>query len=136
MHFPVALFPVSVLFDGLGLWLQSSVWWTMSFWMLAVGLGTSLPAMFTGFVEFAQLPSDCSPQRTATWHLALTGGAVTFFLISLLLRGGPTPPEGGRIGAALGCSAAGLCLLAAGGHLGARLVYRYGVGQDLPSGTA
>jgi len=130
VHFPVALLPVSVLWDGLGLWTGTALWWTMSFWTLALGLAASLPAMLTGFAEFATLPSDAPAGRTATRHLLCTGGAFTFFLISLLIRQHPGVPTGGRLGRALVCSMVGLGLLAVGGHLGATLVYQHGVGSE------
>lgn len=130
MHFPVALLATSLLWDGIGLWTGASVWWTMSFWTLVFGLATAFPAIATGFVEYAQLPSEAPVQSTATWHLMLTGSAVTVFLVSLLVRGEPTQPAGRRLIAALACSGMGLLLLTVGGHLGARLVYRYGVGHD------
>lgn len=133
VHFPIALLPVSLLWDGLGLWLGTSLWWTMSFWTLSLGLVAALPAILTGFVEFARLPSGTPADRPATRHLMLTGGAVTFFLVSLLARGGPDEPEGARLLGALVCSGVGVGLLAAGGHLGARLVYRYGVGVGASS---
>lgn len=104
----------------------------MSFWTLVAGLGTSIPAILTGLVEYAGLPPDAPSDQTATWHLILTGNAVTFFLLSLLVRGGPEMLEGGRLIGALLCSLVGLALLTAGGHLGAQLVYLYGVGRDHP----
>lgn len=133
MHFPVALLPVSVVWDAVGLWLGTAQWWTMSFWTLALGLGASLPALLTGFVEFAKLPSESPAARTATWHLMLTGGAVTLFLTSLLIRGGPEMLEGERLIGAIGCSIVGLGLLAVGGHLGGTLVYQHRVGPEVPN---
>lgn len=130
VHFPVALLSVSVLWDGVGLWTGTSLWWTMSFWTLVVGLVTSLPALVTGFVEYADAALDPPSEETVTRHMILVGSAVTAFLVSLLFRGGSAVPEGGlRIGA-LFCSLMGLGLLVAGGHVGARLVYQYGIGQD------
>lgn len=129
VHFPIAFLSGSLLWDGLGLWLGTPLWWTMSFWSLVLGLATALPALLTGFIEYAQLSPETPAEQTATRHLLLTGCAVTLFLGSLLVRGGVEPPTGGRLIGALACSCAGLGLLTAGGHLGARLVYRHGVGH-------
>lgn len=129
VHFPIALLTTSLVWDGIGLWTGASVWWTMSFWTLVIGLSAALPALLTGFVEYARLPSDASSQSTATWHLMLTGSAVTLFLVSLLVRGGPDEPSGVPLIGALTCSVIGLLLLTVGGHLGAQLVYHYGVGH-------
>lgn len=133
VHFPIALLSTSVLWDGLGLWTGAAVWWTLGYWTLVVGLVTALPAIATGFLEFVTLPPNAPAGTLATWHLMLTGTAVASFLGSLLVRGGPEVPMGGRLMGALACSIVGLGLLAAGGHLGAKLVYEYRIGPAPPT---
>lgn len=130
VHFPIALLTTTLLWDGIGLWTGASLWWVMSFWSLAIGLASALPAIVTGFVEYARLPSENPAQSTATWHLMITASAVSLFLVSLLVRGGPDVPSGARLIGALACSGIGLLLLTVGGHFGARLVYQYGVGSN------
>lgn len=132
VHFPIALLSISALWDGLGLWTGSSLWWTMSYWTLVAGLVASLPALGSGFVEFVTLPSDSPAGNLVIWHLMLTATAVTCFLGSLLIRGEMTAPTGGQLAGTLAFSIVGLVLLAAGGHLGAKLVYEYGVGRVRP----
>lgn len=134
VHFPIALLCTSVLWDGLGLWTNTSVWWTLSYWTLTGGLVTALPAIVTGFLEFVTLSLDAPTENLVTWHLMLTGTAVTSFLGSLLVRGGTGVPTGGRLIGALTCSVVGLGLLVAGGHLGAKLVYEHGIGPTPPTG--
>lgn len=129
VHFPVALLSTSVLWDGVGLWTGTPMWWELSFWTLVVGLLASLPAALTGFIDYVQLETDTPPERIATWHLMATGGAITVFLGSLLVRGGPEVLQGTRLVLALTCSGVGVLLLSVGGHLGAELVYEYGIGQ-------
>lgn len=133
VHFPIALLSTSVLWDGLGLWTGAAVWWTLGYWTLGAGLVASLPAIATGFLEFVRLPPDAPAETLATWHLMLTGTAVASFLGSLLVRGGTDPLVGGRLMGALTCSIIGLGLLGIGGHLGAKLVYEYGIGSAPPT---
>lgn len=130
VHFPVALLSASLLWDGVGLWTGAALWWNLSFWTLVVGLVAAVPAAATGLAEYAKLSAESAAELTATRHLMFTGAAVTAFLVSLLVRGGPEIVRGPRLAGALACSALGLGLLAVGGHLGAILVYEYGVGQN------
>lgn len=128
VHFPVALLPVSLLWDVLGLWTGDALWWTMSFWTLVVGLLAAVPTTGTGFVAYARLSPGSPAELTATRHLLFTAAALTAFLASLLVRGSPEELKGASRVVALICSGGGAALLAAGGHLGAVLVYRHGVG--------
>lgn len=128
VHFPVALLPVSLLWDLVGIWTGGSLWWALSFWTLVAGLVAVLPAVVTGFIEYAQLSPGTPADKTATRHLLLMGVAVTVFLVSLLVRRGPEELQGARLLGAMACSGVGVVLLTVGGHLGAVLVYRYGVG--------
>lgn len=130
VHFPVALLSVSLLWDGVGLATGESLWWALSFWTLAVGLLTSLPAVATGLADYVDLSTETAVGKTATRHLLFTGAAITVFLASLLIRQGPAPIDGSRLLGAVTTSAIGLCLLAVGGHLGAVLVYDHGVGRQ------
>lgn len=131
VHFPVALLSVSLLWDGVALWTGVPLWWALAFWTLVVGLVASLPAVATGLADYAQLSPDTPAESTATRHLLFTGTAVTAFLGSLLVRGGPEALGGARLAGALACSGVGLVLLAVGGHLGALLVYQYEVGRSV-----
>lgn len=136
VHFPVALLSVSLLWDGIGLWTGTPLWWALSFWTLVVGLGASLLAVATGLVDYAQLSAGTPAETIATRHLLFTGTAVTAFLVSLLVRGRPEELHGARLAGALACSGVGLGLLAVGGHLGALLVYQYGVGRSEGGGDS
>jgi uncharacterized membrane protein len=128
VHFPVALWTTSVVWDALGLWLGAASWWTLSYWSLAAGLAIALPAVASGFAEFLRIPKDDPAEKTAIRHMYAMSGATILFLGSLLLHrpaGAPQP-----LLPALAASLAGLVLLTAGGVLAARLVYGYGVGMQ------
>lgn len=116
VHFPVALWTTSLAWDALG-------WWPLGYWTLAAGLAMALPAIGTGFYEFARIARGHPAERIALWHMGAMSGATTCFLGSLLLR----DPQPGV--AAVALSLAGLAFLAAGGVLASRLVYGHGVGM-------
>lgn len=133
VHFPVALWPASLLWDVVGLWRGDPLWWQLSFWCLALGLIAALPAIAAGFLDYASLPNDHPAMGTANAHLAIMAGATTGFLVSLLLRGGPAVSGPSPPLLAVGLSAVGAVLLVVGGWLGGTLVYRYGVGRLDPT---
>lgn len=124
VHFPVALWPVSLLGDIVGLWRGDPLWWQLSFWCLALGLIAALPTIAAGFIDYAWLPNDHPALGTANAHMLLMSSATIAFLVSLLVRGGPAATT-----LAIAFSALGITLLVAGGWLGGTLVYRHGVGR-------
>lgn len=130
VHFPIALLSTSLLWDALGLWTGIPTWWTMSYWTICAGLGMGVPALGTGFWEFVRRPLSPPADRIATWHLLCTSAALTSFLGSLLLRTGTEAGSPPYLTGVLACSLVGVLLLAIGGHLGATLVYQYGVGTQ------
>lgn len=129
VHFPVALWPTSLLGDVVGLWGGDPLWWQLSFWCLALGLIAALPAIAAGLLDYASLPNDHPALGTANAHLLIMSGATTVFLVSLLVRAGPAaaPPPSSMV--ALSFSLVGMALLLVGAWLGGALVYRHGVGR-------
>ena len=137
VHLPIGLLPASTAWDalavaGLG---GEGVFWRVSFWTLAAGLVTAVPAVATGFADFLALVRDPASGRTseraadvAVYHLMTMLAAASAYGGSFLARGGPGPPEGSRFAWALGLAGAGVLLLAVGGWLGGHLVYGHGVG--------
>ncbi len=127
VHFPIALWTTSLGWDALALGCGTASWWSLSYWCLAAGLLMALPAIGTGFVEFARIEPGHSGAKTAVWHLSAMSAAAIFFLGSLLLRKPAASPE--SVLAALALSLAGLACLIVGGVLASRLVYGHGVGM-------
>lgn len=137
VHLPIGLLPASTAWDvlalaGLG---GEGVFWRVSFWTLAAGLVTAVPAVATGFPDFLALvrgpDSSGASERAAdvaVYHLMTMLAAASAYAGSLLARGGPGPPEGSRLAWALALAGAGVLLLAVGGWLGGDLVYGHGVG--------
>lgn len=130
VHFPIALWTVSLLWDGIGLAAGQPLWWAMSYWSLALGLGFALPAMAAGYWDYFTIDVSAPAYRTALRHALVMSGAAGTFIISLIARGEALPPEGARLILALAASSVGVALLAWGGWLGGTLVYRFGVGRD------
>lgn len=126
VHFPVALWTTSLVWDGLGLWRGEASWWTLGYWSLAAGLVMALPAVATGFAEFVRIARGDPSEKTAMGHMIAMSSATVLFVVSLLLHRPAAAPQ--PLLPALAASVAGLLALTVGGVLAARLVYGYGVG--------
>ena len=127
VHFPLGLLGSAPLWDGLGLAGIAGPWWTIGYWVVAVGLVLAVLAAVAGLVDFLRAVEG--PARaTGTWHLFANVAALAAFAIGWLLRDGPVPAEERRV-AILALDAVGLLLLGIGGWLGGELVFRHGVGR-------
>lgn len=129
VHFPIALWPASLLWDAVG-WSQGgAVWWQMSYSCLALGGAMAGFAMIAGFWDYLRLPPEAAAFSTATAHMLTMLMATSAFVGSLVVRavsGQASPPSL----LAVGLSLIGLVFLIAGGWLGGTLVYRYGIGRE------
>jgi uncharacterized membrane protein len=132
VHFPIALWSATWVWDVLGASTGAAGWWQTGYWCLVAGVVMALPAAVTGLMELLALEERHPAMGTATRHMLIMGCAFAAYLGALLVRGGPLAPEGWRLPAALGLSTLGLALLAVGGWFGGRLVYWYGVGRAKP----
>jgi uncharacterized membrane protein len=96
-------------------------------WLVALGLAGALLAAGVGVIDLAAVPTGTAAFRTALLHMSAVLGATALFAVSLLLRWGdldaPRPTPAGP----LALSAVALALVGAGGWLGGRLTFRYGV---------
>lgn len=126
VHFPIALWTVSLAWDATALVLGDEFWWRISFWCLVAGLVMAVPAVVTGFIEYTRIERGHPAARIAEWHMSAMSAAAVMFLLSLLMREGTAEPSAAV--AAVACSAAGMVGLAGGGWLASRLVYGYGIG--------
>lgn len=133
---PVGLLGTSLVWDLVGIWRGETVWWAISFWVIALGLGAAGAAATAGFVDYTAIAQDDPAQATATRHMLFILGALAPYAISLVLRGGSAPPSGGATSGVLLLEALGLLLLSAGGWYGGHLVFHHGVGRDEVKGPA
>jgi len=128
--FPLALLGTSLLWDALGLWRGEAVWWAISFWNMALGVTAAFVAAMAGAVDYAAIKQGDQAEKLATSHMMIMLLAVSMYVVSLLLRGGPAAPIGaGRVGALI-LESLGLILLMVGGWCGGHLVFHHGIGRD------
>ena len=132
VHFPLALWSTTWAWDVLGAWTGLQVWWQTGFWCLVAGTVMAVPAAITGVMELTALEKGHPAEDIAMRHMLLMSSAFAAYLAALLVRDGPTAPEGWRVYAALALSTGGLGLLALGGWYGGRMVYAYGIGRSEP----
>jgi uncharacterized membrane protein len=96
-------------------------------WLIAIGLVGAVLAACAGFLDLLTLTAETAAFRTAVLHMSLmltaTIGYVTGFAWRLGSYHRPGPVPGGQ----LALSALSLAVLCAGGYLGGKLAYRYGV---------
>lgn len=129
VHFPAAFWSLAMITDIVGLLAQSDVWWSISWWALAIGLVAGLVAAGVGFVDFVLLGRARHPAvGHVQHHMLIMLSAWTVFLVGLLVRDvhdpSAVPPW------AVAITALGFVLLIIGAHLGGRLVYKHRVGID------
>src|SRR5437870_12943765 len=70
VHFPIALWSVSLLGDVAWLWRGETLWAEMAFWSLGAGLALAVPTAVTGSVDYLALAAGPAA-RVATRHINL-----------------------------------------------------------------
>lgn len=83
VHFPSALYPFSVVMDGLGLWYDNSAFHLAALYSLEGALGMSVLAIIYGAIDFLQIDSKHSAWKTAGFHALLN--ACWFIMFGVLL---------------------------------------------------
>ena len=86
IHFPSALFPISLLFDFMSYIGDGAVLSKGSFYLIAVGLAFAPLAMLTGFMDYFSMTPKSKQKQTATIHWVINTLSVGIMLVSLLLR--------------------------------------------------
>lgn len=126
--FPVGLWVISFVWDVVAISTGSTLWWTLSFWTMLVGLLMALPTAVTGLVDFTGIRPEDPAKRTAIVHLVLTVSVASLFLVNLVLRGGSEPPP--NAGLAVFLTGFADLLLMFGGWFGGKLVFVHGIGTE------
>lgn len=126
VHFPIAFWSLATL-SGWVARFSDLIPANFSFFLLIAGMITALPAVFSGFIEVGQIREETVAMKVAYAHIAAMGIASVLYLVSLLLRLSEPTATPGLL--SLGLSALGFVSLIAGGAMGGRLVYTYGVGR-------
>lgn len=126
VHFPIALYPASLLFDGISYLVDDGNPFVKgAFTLLAAALVVSVAAVVTGFADFLRIPAGGSTWKLAVTHMTLqlvTGG---LFLADAILRARDLNVTTSPIGPVI-LSAVGVVIMASGALLGGDLVYRHG----------
>jgi uncharacterized membrane protein len=129
VHFPLAMWGMSFVFDVLSLRLGPAMVVAARF-NLAAGLVMAAVAAAAGVSDFLRLPRGTMVRRIGRWHATLNGLATALFSVSLGLRF--------RARAALVTphwpfvlSALGVVVIGFSGYLGGVMVYNHGAGVNL-----
>lgn len=126
VHFPLALYPTSLLFDWLSHLVDNGNPYVKgAFALILVGLVVSVAAVITGFADFLLIEGASRAWKLAVTHMTfqlVTGG---LFLANAILRVRDLDVTASAIGPIV-LSVVGVVTLAIGGFLGSELVYRNG----------
>src|SRR5512133_2578604 len=126
--FPVGLFVTAVIFDILYLATNNTVFPTVSFFLIAVGvLGGLLAAVF-GFIDWSALPNNSRARSIGLWHGLGNFVIVVLFAGSWLLRRGDPNYIPSGLALTLSFLAGAMAFVTA--WIGGELVYRLGVAVD------
>jgi uncharacterized membrane protein len=126
VHFPIALYPTSLLFDGLSHLADDGNRFVVgAFTLIMVGLSVSVVAIAAGFADFLLIAGGTRTWRLAVYHM--TAQLVTWglFLANAILRGRDLDVTASAVGPVI-LSVVGIGTLLLGAALGGELVYRHG----------
>jgi uncharacterized membrane protein len=126
VHFPIALYPTSLVFDALShLSDDGNPFVVGAFSLIVIALVVSALAVAAGFADFLPIENGTRTWRVAVLHMSLqlvTGG---LFLANAVLRARDLDVTATPTGPIV-LSVVGLLTLTVGAALGGELVYRHG----------
>lgn len=138
--FPVALFPIAIIFDLVWLAFGDPIWLAVASWALLAAVVTAVGAAVPGLVDyFAVVPSSGPARRTANHHMWNGFAIMAIGALSALLRfreGAYGPLESvANVGVtavygAIFLNAVVNLLIIAQGWWGGELVYRHLIGVN------
>ena len=126
VHYPSALYPTSLLFDGLShLAADGTPFVRGAFALIATGLVVSVVAAAAGFADFLPIEGGSRTWRLAVLHMTLQLVTAGLFLANAILRSRDPDVTSAPVGPVT-LSVCGVLILWTGNLLGAELVYRHG----------
>ena len=126
VHYPSALYPTSLLFDGLSHLAEDGTPFVRgAFTLIVVGLGMSVLAAAAGFADFLPIDGGSRTWRLAVLHMTAQLVAAGVFLAGAILRSRDLDVTASAIGPVI-LSVCGVLILWLGNLLGVELVYRHG----------
>lgn len=131
VHFPLALYPATLLFDLLAFTRDDGSVYTHGAFILIVAASiAAVGAMITGFAQLPDIPPNSPAWKTAMLHMSVQMTAGGIFLVSLLLRLRHVDDLHPPIAAVL-CTVIGTGALFYGGWLGGHMVFSHGVSVEM-----
>jgi uncharacterized membrane protein len=126
VHFPVALYPTSLVFDALShLSEDGNPFVVGAFSLIVIALVVSALAVAAGFADFLPIENGTRTWRVAVLHMSVQLITSGLFLANAVLRGRDLDVTATPAGPII-LSAVGLLTLTLGAALGGELVYRHG----------
>lgn len=125
---PIGAWVASLVFDVASQFVTPPGFLTMgSTWLIAIGVVGALLAAMIGFLDLFAIPVGTAAFRTGVLHMAVNLVATAAYAGNFLWRLSdyhrPDPVGAGQ----LALSVVSLLCLGAGGYLGGKLAFRYGV---------
>jgi uncharacterized membrane protein len=131
VHFPVALYPTSLVFDVLShLSDDGNPFVRGAFALIVVALAVSALAVAAGFADFLPIENGTRTWRVAVLHMSVQLVTSGLFLANAILRGRDLDVTATPTGPII-LSLVGLGTLTVGSALGGELVFRHGRRVDL-----
>jgi uncharacterized membrane protein len=126
VHFPVALYPTSLVFDILSRLADDGTPFVRgAFTLIVVALVVSVLAVAAGFADFLLIENGSRTWRIAVLHMSIQLVTAGLFLANAILRGRDLDVTATPLGPML-LSVVGLLTLTVGSALGGELVFRHG----------
>ena len=126
VHFPIALYPTSLVFDALSyLANDGNPFVVGAFSLIVIALVVSALAVAAGFADFLPIENGTRTWRVAVLHMSLQLVTAGLFLANAVLRSRDLDVTATPTGPIV-LSVVGLLTLMVGAALGGELVYRHG----------
>ena len=136
VHFPVALYPTSLVFDALShLSEDGNPFVRGAFTLIVIALVVSVLTVAAGFADFLLIENGSRTWRIAVLHMSLQLVTAGLFLANAVLRGRDLDVTATPAGPII-LSVVGLLTLIVGASLGGELVYRHGRRVELEPAVA
>jgi uncharacterized membrane protein len=136
VHFPVALYPTSLVFDVLShLAEDGNPYVRGAFTLIVIALVVSVLVVAAGFADFLLIPNGSRTWRVAVLHMSVQLVTSGLFLANAVLRGRDLDVTATPVGPII-LSLVGLLTLTLGSALGGELVYRHGRRVELDPAVA
>jgi uncharacterized membrane protein len=136
VHFPVALYPTSLVFDALShLADDGNPFVRGAFSLIVIALVVSALAVAAGFADFLTIENGSRTWRIAVLHMSVQLVTSGLFLANAVLRGRDLDVTATPVGTVI-LSLVGLLTLVLGSALGGELVYRHGRRVELDPALA